>query len=141
MTMDIMQIWNAYQKDADPETIFPMYQQCALNATVSGYGDADLLYIASRNAHPEAVAWLLEQGLKPNQASGMGRCRCSFWRKRAFPATMSRGRGTSIVALWRCWTPGPARRGVIPAESFATMSPLRREMWNFCALWWSAASG
>ena len=72
MTMDIMQIWNAYQKDADPETIFPMYQQCALNATVSGYGDADLLYIASRNAHPEAVAWLLEQGLKPNQASGYG---------------------------------------------------------------------
>lgn len=70
--MDIMQIWNAYRKDADPETIFPMYQQCALNATVSGYGDADLLYIASRNAHPEAVGWLLEQGLKPDQASGYG---------------------------------------------------------------------
>ena len=62
--MDIMQIWNAYQKDADPETIFPMYQQCALNATVSGYGDADLLNIASRNAHPEAVAWLLESGFR-----------------------------------------------------------------------------
>lgn len=67
-----MQIWGAYQKDADPETIFPMYQQCALNATASGYGDADLLYIASQNAHPEAIAWLLEQGLKPNQASGYG---------------------------------------------------------------------
>ena len=70
--MDIMEIWGAYQKDADPEAIFPMYQQCALNATASGYGDADLLYIASQNAHPEAIAWLLEQGLKPNQASGYG---------------------------------------------------------------------
>lgn len=70
--MDIMEIWGAYQKDADPEAIFLMYQQCALNATASGYGDADLLYIASQNAHPEAIAWLLEQGLKPNQASGYG---------------------------------------------------------------------
>ena len=70
--MDIMQIWGAYQKDADPETIFPMYQECALNAKAVGYGDANLLYIASQNAHPEAVVWLLEQGLKPNEASGYG---------------------------------------------------------------------
>ena len=34
--MDIMEIWGAYQKDADPEAIFLMYQQCALNATASG---------------------------------------------------------------------------------------------------------
>ena len=31
-----------------------------------------MLYIASQNAHPEAVVWLLEQGLKPNEASGYG---------------------------------------------------------------------
>lgn len=70
--MDIMQIWSAYQKNADPETIFPMYQECALNAKAVGYGDANLLHIASQNAHPEAVAWLLEQGLKPNKVSGYG---------------------------------------------------------------------
>ena len=70
--MDIMQIWGAYQKNADPETIFPMYQECALNAKAVGYGDANLLHIASQNAHPEAVVWLLEQGLKPNEASGYG---------------------------------------------------------------------
>ena len=32
----------------------------------------NLLHIASQNAHPEAVAWLLEQGLKPNEASTYG---------------------------------------------------------------------
>ena len=30
----------------------------------------NLLQIACQNAHPEAVIWLLEQGLKPNQVSG-----------------------------------------------------------------------
>ena len=70
--MDILQVWSAYQKDADPETIFPMYKECPLDAKSSGYGDVNLLHIASQNAHPEAVAWLLEQGLKPNDASGYG---------------------------------------------------------------------
>ena len=132
--MDIMEIWGAYQKDADPEAIFLMYQQCALNATASGYGDADLLYIASQNAHPEAIAWLLEQGLP-----AMGRSRCSFWRKRDFPATTPRGKGTSTAPPWRCLTPGPARRGGIPAGSSATMSLRRRATWSFCALCRSAA--
>lgn len=70
--MDIMQVWRAYQKGAEPETIFPMYQECELSAKAEGYGDANLLHIASQNAHPEAVAWLLEQGLNPNKASGYG---------------------------------------------------------------------
>lgn len=70
--MDIMQIWNSYQRDADPETIFPMYQECALDEKATGYGDVNLLHIASQNAHPEAVVWLLEQGLNPNEASGYG---------------------------------------------------------------------
>ena len=30
----------------------------------------NLLQIACQNAHPEAVIWLMEQGLKPNQVSG-----------------------------------------------------------------------
>lgn len=68
--MDIMHIWTAYRKDADPGTIFAMYRQCELSAKAEGCGDANLLHIASQNAHPEAIAWLLEQGLKPNQASG-----------------------------------------------------------------------
>ena len=62
--MDIMQVWKAYQRDADPETIFPMYQECELNEKAEGYGDVNLLHIASQNAHPEAVAWLLEQGAR-----------------------------------------------------------------------------
>lgn len=70
--MDILQVWSAYQKDADPETIFPMYKECPLDAKASGYGDVNLLHIASQNAHPEVVTWLLEQGMKPNDASGYG---------------------------------------------------------------------
>ena len=70
--MDIMQIWGSYQKGANPENIFPMYQECSLKEKATGYGDVNLLHIASQNAHPEAVAWLLEQGLKPNTASGYG---------------------------------------------------------------------
>lgn len=70
--MDIMQVWAAYHKDANPENIFPMYQQCELSAKAKGYGDVTLLHIASQNAHPEAVAWLLEQGLNPNESSTYG---------------------------------------------------------------------
>lgn len=77
--MDIMQIWNAYEKGADPESIFPLYRQCALKAKVN---DVNLLHIASQNAHPEAVAWLLEQGLKPNTASDHGTLPLFFLAKR-----------------------------------------------------------
>lgn len=70
--MDIMQIWSAYHKDANPDAITPMYQQCEIHAKARGYGDANLLHIASQNAHPEAVAWLLEKGLDPNEASSYG---------------------------------------------------------------------
>lgn len=70
--MDIMQIWSAYQNDANPETIFPMYQQCDIAAKTPGYGDLSLLHIACQNAHPEPIAWLLEQGLDPNEASSYG---------------------------------------------------------------------
>lgn len=62
-----MKIWTAYQKNANPETIFPMYQECELNAKAEGYGDVNLLHIASQNAHPEAIAWLLEQGMNRNR--------------------------------------------------------------------------
>ena len=82
--MDIMQIWRAYQKNADPETIFPMYQECALNEKAKGYGDVNLLHIASQNAHPEAVVWLLEQGLEPNKASGYGELPLFLLARKAF---------------------------------------------------------
>lgn len=68
--MDILQIWRAYHKDADPDTIFPMYRECPPNSKMDDYSDVNLLHIASQNAHPEAVAWLLEQGKNPNKASG-----------------------------------------------------------------------
>lgn len=70
--MEILQIWSAYQKNADLNAILNMYKQCPLNAKASGYGDLSLLHIASQNAHFEAVKWLLEQGLKPNEASSYG---------------------------------------------------------------------
>lgn len=70
--MDIMEVWAAYHKDANPDDIAPMYRQCALNAKARDYGGIDLLHIASRHAHPEVVAWLLEQGMDPNRASGSG---------------------------------------------------------------------
>lgn len=82
--MDIMQVWSAYQKNADPEIIFPMYQECALNAKAEGYGDVNLLHIASQNAHPEAVVWLLEQGLNPNKASGYGELPLFLLAKKGF---------------------------------------------------------
>lgn len=82
--MDIMKIWTAYQKNADPETIFPMYQECELNAKAEGYGDVNLLHIASQNAHPEAVAWLLEQGLNPNEASRYGELPLFLLAKKGF---------------------------------------------------------
>lgn len=82
--MDIMEVWKAYQKNADPETIFPMYQECPLKAKAEGYGDVNLLHIASQNAHPEAVAWLLEQGLKPNQASRYGELPLFLLAKKGF---------------------------------------------------------
>ncbi len=83
--MDILEILCAYQKNADPEAILPMYQACALDAKAKGYGDANLLYIASRNAHPEAAAWLLEQGLKPNEASGYGELPLFLLAKKDYP--------------------------------------------------------
>ncbi len=70
--MDILQIWSSYQKDADVNAILDMYKQCPLDAKANGYGDLNLLHIASQNAHYEAVKWLLEQGLKPNEPSGYG---------------------------------------------------------------------
>lgn len=70
--MDIMELWSSYRKGADPEEIFSLYQECPLHEKAEGYGDVNLLHIASQNAHPEAVAWLLEQGLKPNEASTYG---------------------------------------------------------------------
>lgn len=70
--MDIMEIWTSYNRDADPESILPLYKECDINVKANGYGDLTLLHIASQNAHPEAVAWLLEQGLNPNEASGYG---------------------------------------------------------------------
>lgn len=82
--MDIMQVWKAYQRDADPETIFPMYQECELNEKAEGYGDVNLLHIASQNAHPEAVSWLLEQGLNPNQASKYGELPLFLLAKKGF---------------------------------------------------------
>ncbi len=47
-----------------------MYQQCPLNAKLDDYSDVNLMYIACQNAHPEAVAWLLEKGMKANKAYG-----------------------------------------------------------------------
>ena len=82
--MDIMKIWTAYQKNANPETIFPMYQECELNAKAEGYGDVNLLHIASQNAHPEAIAWLLEQGLNPNEASRYGELPLFLLAKKGF---------------------------------------------------------
>lgn len=96
--MDIMQIWNAYQKDADPETIFPMYQQCSLKAKASDYGDAGLLHIASQNAHPEAVAWLLEQGLNPNQASRYGELPLFLLARKGFSRNYAPRQGD----IYRC---------------------------------------
>ncbi len=68
--MDILELWKSYEKGADPDDILPLYQQCPLRAKTRDYGELNLLQIACQNAHPEAVIWLLEQGLKPNQVSG-----------------------------------------------------------------------
>lgn len=70
--MDIMDLWRSYGKHADPEEIFPLYQTCKLTAKTEDYGGVNLLHIASMNAHPEAVVWLLEQGMKPNKESEYG---------------------------------------------------------------------
>lgn len=84
--MDIMEIWKSYQKNADPETILPMYYECDLDERADGYGDVSLLHIASQNAHPEAVAWLLEQGLKPNEASRYGDLPLFLLARKSFSA-------------------------------------------------------
>lgn len=101
--MDIMQIWTAYREGADPETIFPMYQQCALSAKAEGYGDINLLHIASQNAHPEAVAWLLEQGLKPDEASRYGDLPLFLLARKGFSCNYSPREGdiyrTALILL------------------------------------------
>lgn len=84
--MDIMQIWSSYRKDADPESIFPLYKECDINAKAKGYGDLNLLHIACQNAHPEAITWLLEQGLNPNEASGYGDLPLFNLAKKSFSA-------------------------------------------------------
>lgn len=65
--MDIMQILRAYTKDADPDAILAMIKECSLEANTGRNGGDNLLHIACRNAHHEAVEYLLEKGLDPNE--------------------------------------------------------------------------
>lgn len=34
--MDIMEIWTSYNRDADPESILPLYKECDINAKANG---------------------------------------------------------------------------------------------------------
>lgn len=62
--MDIMELWSSYRKGADPEEIFSLYQECPLHEKAEGYGDVNLIHIASQNAHPEAENDMLETAYK-----------------------------------------------------------------------------
>lgn len=131
--MDIMQIWGSYQKGANPENIFPMYQECSLKEKATGYGDVNLLHIASQNAHPEAVAWLLEQGLKPNTASGYGDLPLFLLPKKGFPATIFQERGIPtgqhlLFLMGAASVSAGDSRG-----NSAIITPHRRVTWSSCA--------
>lgn len=63
-TMNIMELWSSYRRGADPEEIFSLYQECPLHEKAEGYGDVNLLHIASQNAHPEAENDMLETAYK-----------------------------------------------------------------------------
>lgn len=65
--MDITQVWRAYTKDADPDAVLAMVKQCDPQAVSSDGGGVNLLHLACRNAHPEALEYLLAQGLDPNE--------------------------------------------------------------------------
>lgn len=67
-----MNVWSAYRKGANPDDILPMYRECSIEEKTDGYGELNLLAIACQNAHPEAVQYLLEQGMDPNEPSGYG---------------------------------------------------------------------
>lgn len=68
--MDIMELWSSYRKGADPEEIFSLYQECPLHEKAEGYGDVNLLHIASQNAHPEAENDMLETAYKLAMRAG-----------------------------------------------------------------------
>lgn len=68
--MDIMELWSSYRRGADPEEIFSLYQECPLHEKAEGYGDVNLLHIASQNAHPEAENDMLETAYKLAMRAG-----------------------------------------------------------------------
>lgn len=65
--MDIMQIIRSYTKGANPDAILAMIKECDPEARASSNGGYGLMHIACRNAHPEAVEYLLQKGLDPNE--------------------------------------------------------------------------
>lgn len=68
--MDIMPIVGAYMDKRAPDDILEMYSQCNPGAVTNNYEKLNLLHVACRNAHPEAVAFLLAQGFDPNEPAG-----------------------------------------------------------------------
>lgn len=70
--MSITEIINGYMRKEPTDQILEMYRQCDLGEVSTGYEKMGLLHIASRFAHPEALEYLLEQGLDPNELAGNG---------------------------------------------------------------------
>lgn len=139
--MDIMKIWTAYQKNANPETIFPMYQECELNAKAEGYGDVNLLHIASQNAHPEAIAWLLEQGLNPNEASRYGELPLFLLAKKGFSNNYIPRKEISTKQQKFFWMVEGMYCAGIPMECFAIIMLHNRGMMSFFVHWQSVTQG
>lgn len=63
--MSINDILRAYMDNLPLDEILEMYKECDLNER-DDFGGSNLLHVASRHAHPEAIAFLIESGLKPN---------------------------------------------------------------------------
>ena len=83
--MNIMELWSSFRRGADPEEIFSLYQECPLHEKAEGYGDVNLLHIASQNAHPEAENDMLETAYKlaMRQGADVNRKKITWARRRS----------------------------------------------------------
>lgn len=82
--MDINQVVRLYMDGAAPEAILAAIRECDVNAVDRNSGGQSLLHIAARNAHPEAIEYLVEQGLNPNDATAYDDLPIFFLAGRSF---------------------------------------------------------
>lgn len=116
-------IFSGYLRNMPEESILACYQSAADLGACDEYGRS-LLHIAAQFADIEAVAFLLERGIRPNQTDSQG--------------------GTALHALceFREWKKDPIRlKAVAEALLKGKVSPQRKDENGYCAYHRAAERG